>query len=232
MRGGTGQRVAVAALALAAWIFTGPQTPAQTPPGVAEAAAYSGLHKAAHEGDVAEIRRLLADGADPEARDTHGRTAAHVSAFASHEEAVAALAEGGADGNALDADAYDMVTIAAVANDLAMLKAALAAGNDPGLTTSVYDGTALIAAAHLGHAKIVKTLIDAGAPLDHVNNLGWTALIEAVILGDGGPRHQQTLRHLVTAGADRSLADRRGITPLGHARARGYDEIVAILEGR
>lgn len=232
MRGGTGQRVAVAALALAAWIFTGPQTPAQTPPGVAEAAAYSGLHKAAHEGDVAEIRRLLADGADPEARDTHGRTAAHVSAFASHEEAVAALAEGGADGNALDADAYDMVTIAAVANDLAMLKAALAAGNDPGLTTSRYDGTALIAAAHLGHAKIVKTLIDADAPLDHVNNLGWTALIEAVILGDGGPRHQQTLRHLVAAGADRSLADRRGVTPLGHARARGYDEIVAILEGR
>ncbi len=232
MRGGTGQRVAVAVLALAAWIFTGPQTPAQTPPGVAEAAAYSGLHKAAHEGDVVAIRRLLADGADPEARDTNGRTPAHVSAFASHEEAVAALAAGGADVNALDGELYDMVTIAAVANDLAMLKAALAAGNDPGLIASVYDGTALIAAAHLGHGEVVKALIDAGAPLDHVNNLGWTALIEAVILGDGGPRHRQTVRHLVAAGADRSLADRRGITPLGHARARGYEGIVAILEGR
>ncbi len=232
MREFKGPLLAVAALALAAWTTTGPDARAQTPPGAAEVAAYSGLHKAAHEGDVAAIGRLLADGADPEARDTHGRTPAHVSAFASHEEAVAALATGGADVNALDADAYDMVTIAAVANDLAMLKAALAAGNDPGLITSVYDGTALIAAAHLGHAKIVKTLIDAGAPLDHVNNLGWSALIVAVILGDGGPRHQQTLRHLVAAGADQSLADRRGVNPLDHARARGYDEIVAILEGR
>ncbi len=232
MRGLIGQLPAVAALALAAWTSTGPDAHAQTPPGAAEAAAYSGLHKAAHEGDVAAIGRLLADGADLEARDTNGRTPAHVSAFASHEEAVAALATGGADVNALDADAYDMVTIAAVANDLAMLKAALAAGNDSGLITSVYDGTALIAAAHLGHAAVVKVLIDAGAPLDHVNNLGWSALIEAVILGDGGPRHQQTLRHLVAAGADRSLADRRGVTPLNHARARGYDEIVAILEGR
>jgi len=78
---------------------------------------------------------------------------------------------------------------------------------------------------------VVKTLIDAGAPLDHINNLGWTALIEAVILGDGGPRHQQTVRHLVEAGADKAIADRQGVTPLDHARARGYGEIIAILEG-
>jgi len=62
-------------------------------------------------------------------------------------------------------------------------------GGNPGNVTSPYDGTALIAAAHLGHHEVVKALVDAGAPLDHVNNLGWTALIEAVILGDGGPRH-------------------------------------------
>ena len=178
----------IALLALAAWTVTGGhEAGAQTPPSATEAAAYTGLHKAAHDGDVAAIRRLLADGADPETRDSNGRTPAHVSAFASHEDAVAALAAGGADVNALDAELYDMVTIAAVADDVAMLKAALAAGNDPGLTTSRYDGTALIAAAHLGHAEVVKTLIDAGAPLDHINNLGWTALIEAVILGDGGP---------------------------------------------
>ncbi|MDH3582097.1 MAG: ankyrin repeat domain-containing protein, partial [Hyphomicrobiales bacterium] len=203
---------------------------AQTPPSATEVVAYAGLHKAAHDGDVAAIGRLLADGADPEARDTNRRTPAHVAAFASHEDAVAALAKGGADVNALDAELYDMVTIAAVADDLAMLKAALAAGNDPGLTTSVYDGTALIAAAHLGHADVVKTLIDAGAPLDHINNLGWTALIEAVILGDGGPRHQKTVQYLVEAGADKTIADRQGVTPLDHAKARGYGEIVAMLE--
>ena len=76
----------------------------------------------------------------------------------------------------------------------------------------------------------MQELIRAGAPLDHVNNLGWTALIEAVILGDGGPRHVATVRALVDAGADVGLADRQGITPLRHARARGYGEIAAILE--
>jgi len=59
---------------------------------------------------------------------------------------------------------------------------------------SVYVGTALIAAAHLRHDGVIRELIRAGARLDHINNLGWTALIEAVILGGGGPRHVETMR--------------------------------------
>ena len=86
------------------------------------------------------------------------------------------------------------------------------------------------AAAHLGHVEVVRRLIAAGAPLDHVNNLGWTALMEAVVLGDGGPNHRQVVRLLVEAGADRSIADRDGVTPLAHARARGYTEIASLLE--
>ena len=77
---------------------------------------------------------------------------------------------------------------------------------------------------------VVRELIRAGAPLDHVNNLGWTALIESIVLGDGGPRHVDTLRALVEAGANVNLADRGGTTPLALARGRGYREMVAILE--
>ena len=84
--------------------------------------------------------------------------------------------------------------------------------------TSRYDGTALIAAAHLGHDGVVRQLIEAGAPLDHVNNLHWTALIEAIVLGNGGPRHEATLQALVDAGANTQLADREGRTPLALAR--------------
>ena len=96
--------------------------------------------------------------------------------------------------------------------------------------TSPYDGTALIAAAHLGHDEVVKVLIAAGAPLDHVNNLRWTAVIEAIVLGDGGKRHIETLRALIAAGANPNLADGRGATPLALARGRGYGEMVKILE--
>ncbi len=202
---------------------------AQVPPSPSEAAAYAGLHRAAHDGDAAAIRQLAAAGADLETRDGRGRTPVHVAAFASEDEALRALAEAGANMNALEGQAYDAVTIAAVADDPELMSLAIALGNDPGLTTSPYDGTALIAAAHLGHDEVVRRLIAAGAPLDHVNNLGWTALIEAVILGDGGPRHQMVVRALLDAGADRSIADTRGRTPLDLAEIAGHVAIADML---
>ena len=67
---------------------------------------------------------------------------------------------------------------------------------------------------------MVRVLIAAGAPLDHVNNLGWTALMESIVLGNGGKAHTDTLEALVKAGANLNIADRAGVTPLAHARAR------------
>ena len=202
---------------------------AQTAPSADEAARYDGLFRAAHLGDVAAIRKALTAGDDPDQRDNAGRTPAHVAAFASNDAALRALAEGGADMNALDDQVYDVLTIAAVADDPEMVSLAIQLGNRADLVTSVYDGTALIAAAHLGHDEVVRRLIAGGAPLDHVNNLGWTALIEAVILGDGGEAHIATVKALIEAGADATIADRDGVTPLQHAEARGFDEMVALL---
>lgn len=203
---------------------------AQTAPSASDIASYTGLHLAAHEGQVIEINRLIATGADLNARDRVGRTPAHVAAFASHDDALTALAAGGADMNALENRVYDVLTIAAVANDPELVSLAMALGNKADLITSVYDGTALIAAAHLGHHDVVARLVARGAPLDHINNLGWTALMEAVVLGDGGLDHIKTVQILVKAGADQSIADRDGVTPLQHAMSRGYTEMVEILE--
>jgi len=203
---------------------------AQTAPSASDIAAYDGLHLAAHNGDVAQITRLIAQGADLDARDGSDRTPAHVAAFASHYAALIALAQGGAEMNALENRVYDVLTIAAVANDPAMVSLALTLGNRAYLITSVYDGTAPIAAAHLGHHDVVARLIAGGAPLDHANTLGWTALMEAVVLGHGGPDHTKTLRILVEAGADKSIPDRDGVTQLQHALARGYAAMVALLE--
>ena len=66
--------------------------------------------------------------------------------------------------------------------------------------------------------------------VDHVNRLGWTALLEAILLSDGGPRHQEIVRLLIEAGADLDLADKDGVKPLSHARSRGQREIAATLE--
>jgi uncharacterized protein len=204
---------------------------AQTPPSAQEIAAYQGLHAAAAKGDSQGIRRFAGTGAGLNLRDGHGRTPLHVAAFARSPEAVTALIQAGTDPGLLDDQRYDAVTIASVQDDVPTLRALLAGGASAALVTSRYDGTALIAAAHLGHDGVVKELIRAGAPLDHVNNLGWTALIEAVILGNGGPRHVETVRALVGAGANAGIADRQGATPVQHARSRGYAEMIKILEG-
>ncbi len=203
---------------------------AQVPPSAVEIAQYKDLHAAAAAGDTSKIKSLVSAGADPNARDGRGRTPLMVAAHLSHDDAARALIDAGADVNALDKDRYDAITIAAVADDPEMVRLVLEGGGDPGLVTSRYDGTALIAAAHLGHDEVVRRLIDAGAPLDHVNNLNWTALIESIVLGNGGPRHVATLRALVEAGADVNIADGRGVSPLALAQQRGYTEMVEILK--
>lgn len=210
-------------------LATGMRVQAQTPPGSAEIAAYIGVQAAAAKGDLTALMALIAARADLSVRDGHGRTAVHIAGHAGHRDVVRALAAAGADLNALDSRRYDLITIAAVRDDAEMVKLAIMLGASVKNITSPYDGTALIAAAHLGHEEVVKALIAGGAPLDHVNNLGWTAAIEAVILGRGGKRHQETLRALVQAGANVRIADRDGVTPLEHAKRRGYAEMVTII---
>ena len=202
---------------------------AQTPPTSVEVQGYTGLLAAAHKGDVTEITRLLAAKADPNVKDSWGRTPLQVAAYGSHYNAVRALKAGGGDIRAFDRQRYDVITIAAVKDDVQMLRLAIELGGDPRATTSPYDGTALIAAAHLGHDEVVRVLLDAGAPVDHINNLGWTALIEAIILGQGGPRHTECVRAILAAKANPNIADRQGQTPLNLAKSRDYREMIALI---
>jgi ankyrin repeat protein len=219
----------LAAALCALLLLSGPAT-AQNAPTRDEIAVYAGLHEAAAKGDAAEIERLVKDGEKPTIQDSKSRTPLHVAVYLRQREAARTLLRLGANANALDIDRYDAVTIAAVADDLDMLKTLLDGGASARNITSRYDGTALIASAHLGLVEVVKTLTAAKAPLDHVNNLGWTALMEAVVLGNGSANYVATVRALVEAGCDVNIADRQGTTPLQHARRRGYVEIARILE--
>ncbi len=221
-------RILIHALALALSCAVLPAQ-AQVAPSSEQVRGYSGLLAAAHTGDLAQIRELIAKKTALGVRDGQQRTALHVATYARQREAIALLAAAGADLNALEYQRYDPVTIAAVANDTQTLALLLRLGASARNVTSPYDGTALIAAAHLGHVGVVEQLIAAGAPLDHVNNLHWTALIEAVVLGDGGKNHTEIVRLLLAAGAKRTLTDRDGNTPLKLARARGYAEMERLL---
>ena len=203
---------------------------AQLAPTEIELQNYQGIFLNVVKQEFGELNNHIKNSTDLETRDSHGRTVLLVAVHLSDESSARLLLENGAHSNAMDNQAYDLITIAAVNNDVEMIALGLEFGADPSAITSPYDGTALIAAAHLGHVETVKILIAAGAPLDHVNNLGWTALIESIVLGDGGESHTEILKLLVAGGANIELADRQGRTPIQLARQQGFSEMVSILE--
>jgi len=220
----------LAVVVLVAIQFGGTASFAQRPPTERELRIYAGLHDAAARGDVVEIERLIREDEKPNIQDANSRTPLHVAAFLRQHAAARVLLRLGANVNALDAQRYDILTIAAVNDDLEMVNIALEGGANARAVTSLYNDTALIAAAHRGHVEIVRVLIAAKAPLNHVNDLGRTALLEAVVLGSGGTKHTATVEALVKAGADVTLPDRHGTTALQHARIRGYSQIARMLE--
>lgn len=208
---------------------------ALAPPSMGGARAQSGpadarLLAAAEHGDAEAARRALADGADVNAHDARRRTALIVTGETGHVAVARVLLAARADVNARDDRRYDALTQAAARGDHALVELLLDAGADVRQITSPYDGTALIAAAHHGHVEAIRLLLARKPAVDHINNLGWTALMEAVVLGDGGPRHIETVRLLIAAGAGVNIPDRAGATPLAHARRRGYAEMVRLLE--
>ena len=189
------------------------------------------LIAAARAGDADRVRSLLEQDADVHARDATGATALVAAAYGNHLDAARALIEAGADVNAKDETQQSAYLIATseVGDDPRLLELALANGADVHAKDS-YNGTGLIRAADRGYIGIVQRLLETEIEVDHVNRLGWTALLEAIILGGGDQRHTEVVRFLVEAGADVNLADAEGMTPLAHARRQGFDEMASILE--
>lgn len=195
-----------------------------------ETMSETSLHAAAADDDAARINELLSTGTKIDARDATGATALLVATHSNKINAARALIEAGADVNAKDNINDSAYLYAGARGHLEILKMTLTHGADL-KSTNRYGGTALIPASERGHVETVHTLIKAGVDVDHINNLGWTALLEAIILGNGGERHQQIVRALADAKANVNLADGEGVTPLQHARSRGYKEIENILVG-
>jgi uncharacterized protein len=140
-----------------------------------------------------------------------------------------ALIRAGADVNDKDGSLQSAYLIATSEGYGNLLDLTLRHGGDV-RSLDGFRGTGLIRAADRGHAHIVGRLLQTEIDVDHVNNLGWTALHEAIILGDGTPRYVDTVRLLVAGGADVELAPvRDGIPPIQHARSRGYAAIATTL---
>jgi ankyrin repeat protein len=201
--------------------------PAPTNDGADPAGA---LREAAGRGDAATVQELLGQGVPVDARDEQGATALVRAAYGNHVDAAALLVRAGADVDLADDSRQSAYLIATseVGDDLRLLELTLTAGADIDAKDS-YDGTGLIRAAERAHVKIVERLLRAGIDRDHVNRLGYTALHEAVVFGEGGPADQATVAALVAGGVDLDIPDGSGDTALAHAERGGQREVASIL---
>ncbi|MFD3261091.1 ankyrin repeat domain-containing protein [Paenibacillus lentus] len=187
------------------------------------------LIASAEKGEVEDVLKLLQDGADINATDGRGRTAVMAATYNNKAETVKALIQEGADINLRDESLNNVLLYAGAEGFLEIVKLAIDAGANPQLTNR-YGGTALIPASERGHVEVVQELLShSDIDVNHINKLHWTALLEAVILGSGGEKHQKIVQLLVNHGADVNIGDGNGVTPLMHARQKGFQEIADIL---
>ena len=190
--------------------------------------ARNGLLEAAGRGDLAAVNRLIAAGADLEQRDGQRQTPLLLAVAGNHVAVAKALLAAGASPNAQAANQDTPWLLAGASGRTEIIAAMLPL--KPDLTIrNRYGGNALIPACERAHVETAKLLLTSGIDVNHVNNLGWNCLLEIVILGDGGPRHQQVARLVLDAGADPNLPDKDGVSPLQHARKRGQNEVAKLI---
>lgn len=189
----------------------------------------SELLHAVEKGDLIRVKDVLKEKPNLELKDEKGRTALMIAIYNDNNSIGILLVEAGADVNAQDHMQNSPFLYAGAVGNLQMVKLGIGYGANYDVYNR-YGGTALIPAAERGHVAIVKLLAKTpGFPIDHINKLGWTALLEAIILAEQGSRQKEIIEVLINAGANVNIADREGVTPLAHARKLSLPNIVEIL---
>jgi uncharacterized protein len=208
-------------IALAAMLAAATQAAGQT---MAE------LHDAVTAGDLARVGVLINSGASVDEKNNSGETALLLGVKHDKTAIAKSLMAAGASINALAKNKDTPWLLAGASGRTEIIQEMIPLGPDLSIRNR-YGGNALIPACERGHVDTVRLLLSRSKiDVNHVNNLGWTALLEAVILSDGGPRHIEIVQLLLAAGADPNIADKDGITSLQHARDRRYDAIAAMIK--
>ncbi len=185
--------------------------------------------QAATRGEATQVTEILNKGIDINVADEQGRTAAMIATYGNYPHVVKVLIEQGADINKRDHMENNPFLYAGAEGYIEILRLTIEAGADPTIFNR-FGGTALIPAAEHGYVENVQEILEhTNVDVNHMNKPGWTALLEAIVYGDGGPKYQETIHILIEHGANVHLADAKGISPLQHAQSRGFQEISNIL---
>lgn len=187
------------------------------------------LMEAVTQQNMAGVKASLAAGAEVETRNSNGATALLVATELDNLVIAKLLLAKGANVNLQDNKEDSPFLFAGAEGRLALLKE-LAKHDPDQRVVNRFGGNALIPAAEKGHLETVCFLLEkTQVAVNHVNNLGWTALLEAIILSDGGDTQQEIVNLLLANGANPNMKDAKGVSPLRHAKDMGFDQIAQAL---
>ncbi|HTV80982.1 MAG TPA: ankyrin repeat domain-containing protein [Steroidobacteraceae bacterium] len=170
----------------------------------------SPLQWAVFKGDIAEAKRLLAAGANPNAMNDYGVDAMQLAADAGNTELLRLLLKAGANPNSVNADGETVLHLVARAGDLEAAKLLVNAGAQVEARERFGGQTPLMWATARRHPALVEFLASKGAD---VNARG------AV----------RDYRRVATAESRAKHLDRGGFTPLMYAARENCRECVEIL---
>ena len=186
---------------------------------------------AVRKGDLVTVKDQLKNNIDINIKDANNETGIIIATGRNDIAMVKLFLERGANVN-IASNKIDNtpIMIASVKGYTDIVQLLIEKSNPDMTILNGYGGTALIPACEKGHVDVVKLLLEkTNVRVNHVNKPGWTALLEAIVFSDGGKSQQEIVRLLLAHGADRNIPDKNGITPLEHARKKGFKELVDIL---
>lgn len=184
---------------------------------------------AAEQGDGEALKSCLSNGVDINANNRQGRTAITLASLNKHYDCVELLIAADADIDKQDQTCFNPFLLSCLNNDLTLLRLVLPANPDLDRLTR-FGGVGITPASEKGHVDIVRELLTrTEINVNHTNFVGWTPLLEAIVLNDGGAKQQEIVKLLLEHGADPHMTDKYGKSPLTLAREKDYREIAELL---
>ncbi|MDR2227698.1 MULTISPECIES: ankyrin repeat domain-containing protein [Providencia] len=184
---------------------------------------------AAEKGQLELLKNCIEKGVDINTTNRQGRTAIVNASLNKHYECVSFLINAGADIDKQDQTCFNPFLLSCLNNDLTLLRLVLPAKPNLDLLTR-FGGVGITPASEKGHVEIVRELLEkTEINVNHTNFVGWTPLLEAIVLNDGGEKQQQIVKLLLEHGANPHMTDKYGKKPLELAREKGYHEIAELL---